>query len=108
MPNKLDDMKNAWSALESFRAHAKSVHHERYSFPFLAGSYFAYRKVDVMRLAAIARSLSAQPTYLDVGCGYGDFLEHVRQVIPSAEGIEKDGMIFYALGKQKPEHITIA
>ncbi len=108
MPNKLDDMKNAWAALENFRAHAKSAYHERYSFPFLSGSYFAYRKVDVMRVAAIARAMSARPTYLDVGCGYGDFLDHVRQVVPSAEGIEKDGMIFYALGKQKPDHITVA
>lgn len=108
MPNKLDDIKNAWSALSRFREHARSVHHERYSFPFLAGSYFAYRKVDVMRVAAIAKSVSANPTYLDVGCGYGDFLEHVRQVIPAAEGIEKDGMIFFALGLTKPDHIRLA
>ena len=101
-------MKNAWSALGQFRARAKSPHHERYSFPFLSGSYFAYRKLDVMRVAAIASSLSGRPTYLDVGCGYGDFLAHVRKVIPGAQGLEKDGSIFYELGISKPEYIRIA
>ena len=125
MPNTLQDMKNAWAALAKFRAHAASPYHERYSFPFLCGSYFAYRKVDVMRLAAIARSASVSlppsasssdpaaegtdnPTYLDVGCGYGDFLRHVRQEIPGAQGLEKDGSMFYGLGIAKPEYIKIA
>lgn len=108
MPNTLQDMKNAWAALAQFRARAASPHHERYSFPFLCGSYFAYRKIDVMRVAAVARSVSDSPSYLDIGCGYGDFLRHVREFIPGAEGIEKDGSIFYGLGMAKPEYVRVA
>jgi len=108
MPFNIADLQKAKEALGQFRAGAVSPHHERYSFPFFNGSYFVYRKVDVMRLAAIAKSISNTPSYLDVGCGYGDFLAHVREFIPKAEGIEKDGGIFYALGIAKPEFITIA
>jgi hypothetical protein len=108
MPNILEDMRRAWAALEQFRAGASSPHHERYSFPFLCGSYFAYRKVDVMRLAAVARSVSGDPTYLDVGCGYGDFLRHVREVIPKAEGLEVDGPMFYGIGIAKPDYVRIS
>jgi hypothetical protein len=61
-----------------------------------------------MRVAAIARAVSASPSYLDVGCGYGDFLNHVREFLPNAEGMEKDSGIFYGLGAAKPEYIRIA
>ena len=108
MPNSLEEMQKAWAALAQFRARAVSPHHERYSFPFLCGSYFVYRKIDAMRVAAIAQSVSGEPTYLDVGCGYGDFLNHVRETIPKAEGLEIDGSMFYGLGIAKPEYITIA
>jgi ubiquinone/menaquinone biosynthesis C-methylase UbiE len=47
-----------------------------------------------MRVVAVAKSISSQPRYLDVGCGYGDFLEKVREFIPNAIGIENDN-IFY-------------
>jgi hypothetical protein len=56
---------------------------------------------------AIANSISQKPRYLDVGCGYGDFLEKIRQFIPDAMGIEKDGGIFYEFNRVKPEHIQI-
>jgi len=79
MPFNIADLQKAKEALGQFRAGAVSPHHERYSFPFFNGSYFVYRKVDVMRLAAIAKSISNTPSYLDVGCGYGDFLAHVRE-----------------------------
>jgi hypothetical protein len=108
MPNSPEEMQKAWAALAQFRARAVSPHHERYSFPFLCGSYFVYRKIDVLRIAAIARSVSGEPTYLDVGCGYGDFLNHVRGTIPKAEGLEIDGSMFYGLGIAKPEYIKIA
>jgi hypothetical protein len=108
MPNTLQDMRKAWEALAQFRARAVSPHHERYSFPFLSGSYFAYRKVDVLRVAAIAKSLSARPSYLDVGCGYGDFLRRVREYIPDAEGLEKDGSIFYGLQVPRPDYVRVA
>ena len=108
MPSGIDDLKKARQALALFRAAAVSPYHERYSFPLFSGSYFAYRKVDVMRVAAMARSISAHPSYLDVGCGYGDFLGHVREFLPKAEGIEKNESIFYGLGVAKPDYIRIA
>ena len=108
MPFNLEDLRKARQALAQFRSTAVSPHHERYSFPFFAGSYFAYRKADVLRVAAVTRAVSASPGYLDVGCGYGDFLKRVREFIPDAEGIEKDGGIFYGLGVAKPEYIRIA
>ncbi|HEY8140856.1 MAG TPA: hypothetical protein VIE86_07210 [Nitrososphaera sp.] len=107
MPPRIDDLKKARQALALFRSAAVSPYHERYSFPLFSGSYFAYRKVDVMRVAAIARSLSAEPSYLDVGCGYGDFLKHVRELLPKAEGIEKSETIFYGLGVAKPDYVRI-
>ena len=100
-------MQKGWAALAQFREHAISPHHERYSFPFLRGSYFVYRKIDVMRIAAITKSVAENPTYLDVGCGYGDFLSKVRELIPKAEGLEVDESMFYGLGIAKPDHIRI-
>ncbi|MDP9210457.1 MAG: class I SAM-dependent methyltransferase, partial [Thermoproteota archaeon] len=44
---------------------------------------------------------------LDVGCGYGDFLEKIREFIPDAIGIEKDGGIFYEFNRVKPDYIQI-
>jgi hypothetical protein len=108
MPFNIEDLRKARQSLAQFRAGAVSPHHERYSFPFFAGSYFSYRKIDVLRVAAIARSISGSPSYLDIGCGYGDFLKHVREFLPAAEGIEKDGGIFYGLGIAKPEYVGIA
>ena len=108
MPFNLDDLRKAKQALAQFRSGALSPEHERYVFPFFTGSYFAYRKVDVMRVAVIARTISGNPSYLDVGCGYGDFLKCVREFLPNAEGIEKQGSIFYGLGVVKPEYIRIA
>jgi len=108
MPFNLEDLLKARQSLERFRSTAVSPHHERYSFPFFSGSYFAYRKVDALRVAAVARALSGSPSYIDVGCGYGDFLKHMREFLPSAEGIEKDGGIFYGMRVEKPDYITIA
>jgi hypothetical protein len=93
--------------LAKFIENARSQYHVRYIFPFFKGSYFAYRKVDVLRTVAIAKGISNNPKYLDVGCGYGDFLRQIRKFIPSAEGIEKDAGIFYSLGIVKPDYIGI-
>jgi hypothetical protein len=96
-------------SLAEYRARAASPHHERYSFPFFSGTYFSYRKLDVGRVVAIARAINNDnPSYLDVGCGYGDFLAKVREFLPGAQGLEKDAGIFYGLGIPKPEYITIA
>ncbi len=108
MPFFTEDLRSARKSLEQYRASTASPHHERYSFPFFSGTYFSYRKVDVRRVVAIAKAINDEPSYLDVGCGYGDFLKRVREFLPKAEGIEKDGGIFYSLGIAKPDYITIS
>jgi hypothetical protein len=101
----------AFNQLEKFRSYSLSRHHERFLFPYLCGTYFSYRKVDVLRIKAIADAVSNNVTesikYLEVGCGNGDFLEKVREYIPSAKGIESNIDIFYSIGRTKPEYIEI-
>ena len=108
MPPQINEIRKALGALNEFRKYAVSPIHERFIFPFLCGSYFTYRKIDVHRIVSIAKTISENPTYLDVGCGYGDFLEKIREYIPEAEGIEKSAEIFYSVGRTKPNHIRIA
>ena len=98
---------NANHELNKFRLN-NNINHERFIFPFLCGSYFTYRKIDVARIFAIAKTISENPTFLDVGCGYGDFLNKIREYIPEAEGIEKSAEIFYSIGRTKPNYIRIA
>jgi SAM-dependent methyltransferase len=97
----------AYNELKKFRNFSVSPLHERFIFPYICGTYFGYRKVDVMRVVAVAKSISPKPRYLDVGCGYGDFLEKIREFIPDAIGIEKDGGIFYEFNMVKPDYIHI-
>jgi hypothetical protein len=108
MPFVTGDLRKAAASLAQFRAKAVSPHHERFSFPFFSGTYFCYRKIDVLRVAAIAKAAGDNPSYLDVGCGYGDFLKKMREHIKGAEGLEKDAGIFYGLGMEKPDYIRIA
>jgi hypothetical protein len=108
MPFVTDDLRKAAASLAQFRSKAVSPHHERFSFPFFSGTYFSYRKIDVLRVVAIAKAVNENPSYLDVGCGYGDFLKKVRKHIKGAEGLEKDAGIFYGLGIEKPDYIRIA
>jgi hypothetical protein len=108
MPFKIDDLYDAYLQYRNFISHKHRPHHERYIFPFFAGSYFAYRKVDVVRLISVANSIASTPTYVDVGCGYGDFLEKIREYLPDARGIEKNAEIFYACNKPKPAFIDIS
>jgi SAM-dependent methyltransferase len=107
MPPQIDDLSFAFEALKQFRKYSYSLYHERFIFPFLCGSYFTYRKIDVERIASIAKSVSNDPSYLDIGCGYGDFLEKVRQYLPKAEGMEKSVEMFFKLGRYKPDYIKI-
>ncbi len=107
MPFAIQELQRAFKAYQQFLTNNPPAHHERYIFPFFAGSYFAYRKVDVERVVAIARSISGNPSYVDVGCGYGDFLEKVRTHLPDATGIEKEGGIFYAFQVPKPDYIKL-
>ena len=104
----IQDLVNARVSLKQFRKYSVSPYHERYSFPFLLGSYFAYRKIDVLRVIQIAKAISNEPKYVDVGCGYGDFLKKVREFLPDAIGIEKDARIFYNFNSPKPDYIRIA
>ncbi|MFL6503077.1 MAG: hypothetical protein ACJ70W_06025 [Nitrososphaera sp.] len=107
MPFNLKDLRKALEELARFEKNAQSPDHLRYIFPFFRGSYFAYRKIDVLRIVAVAKAISSNPRYLDVGCGYGDFLKRIRKFIPCAEGIEKDYAIFYSLDILKPDYISI-
>lgn len=107
MPFQIDELRGAYSKYHEFRKNSKFSFHERFIFPYICGTYFGYRKVDVLRVVSIAKSISAKPKYLDVGCGYGDFLEKIREFIPDASGIEKDGGIFYEFNRVKPDYIQI-
>lgn len=107
MPFALQQLHEAYKAYRQFLDSGSPAHHARYVFPFFSGSYFAYRKVDAARVSAIAKSLSPQPSYVDVGCGYGDFLRHIREFIPGATGIEKEGGIFYTFQLEKPDYISM-
>lgn len=103
MPFALQELKQAFQAYRHFMEKRSPAHHARYIFPFFAGSYFAYRKVDVLRTVAVAKASGAR--YLDIGCGYGDFLVKVREYLPHAGGIEKEDSIFYAFGMSRPNYI---
>jgi SAM-dependent methyltransferase len=107
MPFQIDDLHGAYLKYNEFSKNNNFSFHERFIFPYICGTYFGYRKVDVLRVVAIAKSISPKPRYLDVGCGYGDFLEKVREFIPEAIGIEKDGGIFYEFNMAKPDYIHI-
>ncbi|HEU5120206.1 MAG TPA: hypothetical protein VFT71_04390, partial [Candidatus Nitrosocosmicus sp.] len=69
MPFLIDDIISAQRELDRFRSktHMRkhSRDHERFIFPFLCGSYFTYRKIDVERIVSIAKTVSKDPSYLD-------------------------------------------
>lgn len=115
MSYNFETLKNALNQLNKFRSYSLSKHHERYLFPYLCGSYFSYRKVDILRIKTVAEIVNSktrqQIKYLEVGCGNGDFLERIREYIPNAKGIENNidlFYLFYSIGKTKPEYIEIA
>ncbi|HET7147399.1 MAG TPA: hypothetical protein VFI73_02765 [Candidatus Nitrosopolaris sp.] len=108
MPFNTIDLQMAADSLRHFREYAVSPHHERFSFPLLRGTYFTYRKIDVLRVVAIARAVSNSPRYCDIGCGYGDFLMKIREFISDATGIEGSAGIFYGCNFPKPDYITLA
>jgi hypothetical protein len=107
MPFQIDDLRGAYLKYHEFRKNNKFSFHDRFIFPYICGTYFGYRKVDVLRVVAVAKSISPTPTFLDIGCGCGDFLEKIREFIPDAIGIEKDGGIFYEFNMVKPDYIHI-
>src|SRR5688500_20334240 len=97
----------AYNELKKFRNFSLSPFHERFIFPYICGTYFAYRKVDVLRVSVLAKSISPRPKYLDVGCGYRDILEKIRVFIHKAIGIDMDSSILYDFKMIKPNHIKI-
>jgi hypothetical protein len=105
MPFRIGDLQKAYLTYQQFKDHNPLPYHERYIFPFFVGSYFTYRKIDVRRIVAVTKSISDKPSYMDVGCGYGDFLDKIREFIPNAIGIEKEAIIFYVLQKPIPDYI---
>jgi hypothetical protein len=107
VPFAIHELHSAYRSYRQFLDCNPPLHHARYIFPFFEGSYFAYRKVDVIRTVQIAKTISPNPSYLDIGCGYGDFLNKVRQLLPNARGIEKNASIFYAFQISKPDYISL-
>ena len=107
MPFAIQQLQEARQAYEKFLESNAPEFHARYIFPFFTGSYFAYRKLDAGRVAAIAKSITASPTYVDVGCGYGDFLKKVREFVPNATGIEREPEIFFSFQLAKPDFISL-
>ena len=107
MPFKTIDLQMATESLKQFRRYSVSPHHERFSFPLLRGTYFTYRKIDVLRVVAIAKAVSNCPVYCDIGCGYGDFLMKMREFISDASGFENSTDLFYGCNRPKPDYVTI-
>jgi len=107
MPFAISDLQKAYQVYQRFMADNPHPYHARYVFPFFSGTYFAYRMVDVLRVVAITKSIADYPIYVDVGCGYGDFLAKIRDYLPDATGIEKEGSIFYAFQIVKPDYIHV-
>ena len=67
MPFNLDELLAAYSTYQRFVALEPNPHHLRYIFPLFEGTYFAYRKIDVLRVTHIAKSISTKPSYIDIG-----------------------------------------
>lgn len=107
MPYSEEQILTAIQSLSDFRTRAISPYHERFSFPFFSGTFFVYRKIDVKRIVTIAKTVAQDPSYLDVGCGRGEFLTKVRNYIPDAIGMELDPSIFYCMGMHVPPYIKI-
>ena len=101
----LEEFYRAYTAYLQFNAQSPPMHHTRFIFPLFAGSYFTYRKVDVMRIISIAELLSDNPQYIDIGCGNGDFLDKIRDFIPTAIGVERYASIFNIFKKHNPDYI---
>jgi len=105
MSFSFDEMLKAYEFFKQYKSQNPPMHHERFIFPLFSGTYFCYRKIDVLRIISIAKSLSNNATYIDVGCGNGDFLKRIRKYLPKSIGIEQNLLPFYLLKKVKPDYI---
>ena len=104
MPFDYKELLQAYNKYKNFIS-SDTLNHARYIFPFFSGTYFCYRRIDVLRIASIAKSISSTPQYLDIGCGNCDFLNKIRNYIPNAIGIELDQTIFFLLKMNKPSYV---
>ncbi|HET7644054.1 MAG TPA: hypothetical protein VFK40_11140 [Nitrososphaeraceae archaeon] len=100
-----DEILKAYEIYKQFKIQNSPPYHDRFIFPLFSGTYFCYRKIDVLRVISIAKSLSDNPTCIDVGCGNGDFLQRIRKYLPKSIGIEQNLLPFYLLKKLKPNFI---
>jgi hypothetical protein len=105
MSFSFDEMLKAYEFYKQYKSQNPPMHHERFIFPLFSGTYFCYRKIDVLRLISIAKALSNNATYIDVGCGNGDFLKRIRKYLSQSIGIEQNLLPFYLLKKTKPDYI---
>lgn len=105
MSFSLTEILKANTLYKQFKSQDIPMHHERFIFPLFSGTYFCYKKIDVLRIVAIAKALSSNPTFIDIGCGNGDFLGKIRTYLPKALGVEQNLTLFYILNKQKPYYI---
>lgn len=105
MSFSLTEILKANTLYKQFKSQDIPMHHERFIFPLFSGTYFCYKKIDVLRIVAIAKALSSNPTFIDIGCGNGDFLGKIRTYLPNALGVEQNLTLFYILNKQKPYYI---
>ena len=105
MSFSLTEILKANTLYKQFKSQDTPLHHERFIFPLFSGTYFCYKKIDVLRIVAIAKALSSNPTFIDIGCGNGDFLGKIRTYLPKALGVEQNLTLFYILNKQKPYYI---
>lgn len=105
MSFSLTEILKASTLYKQFKSQDPPMYHERFIFPLFSGTYFCYKKIDVLRIVGIANALSSHPTFIDIGCGNGDFLGKIRTYLPNALGVEQNLSLFYILNKQKPYYI---
>jgi hypothetical protein len=100
-----DEILKAYEIYKQFKLQNPPLYHDRFIFPLFSGTYFCYRKIDVLRIISIAESLSDNPTCIDVGCGNGDFLKRIQKYLPKSIGVEQNLLPLYLLKKLKPNYI---
>ena len=105
MSFSFDEILKAYEFYKKYQLKKLSSHHERFIFPLFSGTYFCYRKIDVHRVISIAKALSENAKYIDIGCGNGDFLRRIRKYLPQSIGIEQNLLPLYLLKKTKPDYI---
>lgn len=105
MSFSLDEIQKAYSYYKQYKLQNPPLHHERFIFPLFSGTYFCYRKIDILRIVSIAKSLSQDPSFVDVGCGNGDFLTKIKKYLPKAIGIEQNATLYYILNRPKPDYV---